>query len=489
LSIDHRSIKKKAVRAGTWLAVGNGTAKLANFVKNAILAHLLSPTDFGQMGIAFMVLQWLEYFTETGFKTALVQQSGDIRRFFDTAWTVQVARALLLAGVVLVVAPSVALFFDAPSSVAVIRVIALILLLRGLASPALVELQRNLEFGRHTAWNLSGAVTGLLVGVALGLAAPSVWALMWSVVAAEATRTIASYFFAPYRPRFSVDFSAARSLFSFGQWILYFNVLTFFTQNLDGIAVGRLLGTGALGLYGMARQCAFLFALSFAHVVASVLFPALARMDIVERPRAFVEAFSLAASVITLSAFALTFAASSVVRLVFGAQWVQAVPAVAILAWAGCFASLSGIAYSLFHASGKPNYSFQAVLTKALLLALLLYPLTKSFGVLGASISVVLSEAGAFALSLVLVARVTAGSLADIPRPFATPLRTCFPVVIMAAIRMRWYGVAIDVITAAAVALASALLLQEVKTRVLGKVGWWGAGTSLSPGAAPAKSD
>jgi lipopolysaccharide exporter len=83
-------------------------------VRTIVLARILIPEDFGLMGIALLAMALLETFTQTGFRRALIQRTGDIRPYLDTAWTMGLLRALLLAGVLALAAPWLASFFGDP---------------------------------------------------------------------------------------------------------------------------------------------------------------------------------------------------------------------------------------------------------------------------------------------------------------------------------------------------------------------------------------
>ncbi len=194
-------LRDKVVCSTIWLAIGNGSAKIVNLLKIAILGRLLAPDDFGLMAIAILTLKWLEYFTETGFNKVLVQRQGDIASYLDTAWLVQVARGGLLAVLLFVTAPMAAYIFAVPHAAEVIRACSILLIIRGFANPAMVYLRRDLDFKRIFWWTFSNAAVGLIVAVCAALLYPGVWALVASVMAAALASTILSYVIKPYMPR------------------------------------------------------------------------------------------------------------------------------------------------------------------------------------------------------------------------------------------------------------------------------------------------
>src|SRR6185369_6957925 len=99
------SLTQRTVRAGIWLVIGDGANRLSGVVRLVILARVLSPADFGLMGIALVVTRWVEEFSELGLKDALIQKTGDVRPYLDTVWTAQILRGFGIAAVLVTGAP------------------------------------------------------------------------------------------------------------------------------------------------------------------------------------------------------------------------------------------------------------------------------------------------------------------------------------------------------------------------------------------------
>lgn len=403
---ERASLRTRTWKGGAWLLIAQGLSRGSDFAKRVILARLLSPNDFGLMGIALMVLNWLDYFTDTGIRPALIQKQGEIDRYFDTAWTAQLVRGAVLSGAVWLVAPLAAAFFDAPEATSLIRSLAIVLLLRGLTNPAVVHFRKNLDFQRQAIWDLSGALPALAVGIAIAVIYRSVWALALSVIAAEATRVFVSHRMVRYRPRFILNREQWKELLSFGKWVFILNAINFLALNLDSMTVGKILGTTSLGLYQMAYQCAFFVALQFGQIVSGVVFPALSTFDnSVGRTRAFLETLSFVASVALFASFALSLLAEPVVIFLFGAKWADAAPTVAILVWGAAAANISRVVSALFYASGAPNRSALVAIVKVTVLATTLWLMADLIGLSGVAYSVTIAEVLALVLNLVIAVK------------------------------------------------------------------------------------
>lgn len=406
LSHDGGGLRDKVVCSTFWLAIGNGSAKIVNLLKIAILGRLLAPDDFGLMAIAILTLKWLEYFTETGFNKALVQHRGDIEAILDTAWLVQLGRGLLLAGLLFGMAPIAASIFSAPQATDIIRTCAVLFIIRGLSNPAMVYLRRELDFKRIFWWTLSNAVVGLAVAALVAWYHRTVWALVASVIAASIASTILSYVIKPYRPRLRYDWPHIKTLIRFGKWIFFLNVVSFIGLYADSAIVGKLLGMANLGFYQMARQFGLTPTHQIALLISGVMFPAFARIIDKEQRRT---AFSQTLTVVSMVALPLgcfmTMFSESLVLLILGPRWIIIAPALAWLAWGGIGMALINVSNALFQACGKPALSVYATIFQQILTLSLLRPLILANGVNGAAAAVAIANAVTFGVTLILAHR------------------------------------------------------------------------------------
>lgn len=385
-------LKERIVRGGIWLFLGNGLVQAVNLLKFVILGRLLSPADFGLMGIAMLILMWLDSFTAPGFRAALIQKSGDIRPYFDTLWTVQVIRSFGLAAAIFAGAPLGSWFFGNPDATPIIRAIGFIVLIRGFTNPAIVHLQKELDFYREVLWKLSGVVANLTVAISLALVYRNVWALALSAVAAQAAETLTSYWIQPYRPRPRLEWKRIAEMSDFGKWFYLWNVVTFFASYLDGLAVGKIHGAAALGLYQMARQIAFFFAMHVGGYVSRIMFPAFSKLKNTENLKtAFLETLDVVSSVVVPMACFLSIFAAPLVRIALGSRWVSIGPPLQILVWAGAAAALRGISTQLLGAVNRPQVFVLASLLRLLVVASLFYPLLTALGITGMALAVALS--------------------------------------------------------------------------------------------------
>ena len=393
----------RALAAGGWAFLARTLLTASGFARTLVLARLLSPQDFGLMGTALVVLSAIEAFTGTGFETALMQRRGDNSGLYHSAFTIHLARGGALAALIWIGAPVAAAFFHGPALMPVLRTTGLILILRGLTNPAMLELYRDLRYDTLFWWSLPEVAVGLASAVALGIVLRNVWALVWSLIAAQAANTVVSHVLARRPPRLTLDRAGIRELTHYSKWILATSAVTFLSLQGDNGFVAKALGFGALGFYQVAFRIAELPVTGFTQVVMGVALPSLSALQH-ERDRLlswYVGAQRLVLLVHgAFVALILPFGAP-LTRALLGPKWLPIVPALRILAIAMLLRAIVDLAGILFNAVGVPRLAYRLQAVRLAGLAVAIYPLSRVMGgVEGVAVAVLVGLVGATLLGL-----------------------------------------------------------------------------------------
>lgn len=475
------SLTHRTARAGLWLAIGDGCARAAGILKVVVLARLLSPVDFGILGVAVLVTTWVQYFSELGFSAALIQKRGDIRPYLNTAWTIQLIRSVAVGGLVVLAAPLVGWAFNEASAVAVLQVLSLQFLLQGLVNPAVVYLRKDLDTRREFVWRAAGVVAGLAVGIPAAFALRNVWALVLSLLAASVANTLVSYWVKPYVPSPQLDWAKARELARFGRWIFSFRAVGFFTGHLDSLFVGKLLGAPALGMYQMAAQIAVAPTATLGLHFHGVMFPAFAAMED-ERGRrvAFLRALAIVSSIVVPVGLFLTVFGEFVVKLVLGPAWAGAGPLIRILAWVGVMKAMTMVISALLLATGRPDLDFRSTLPLVVILALFLYPAASSYGLPGVAVVLATATLVASLYQVVLLFRAVACSPLHLARSFRGGLIGSLP------FAASWVILAVSSVSVELIATLSMAVYLGVLAHALH--GIMAGGSSVAPASLGARA-
>jgi lipopolysaccharide exporter len=378
-----KSLSQRVAKGGMWVFALRVLEKSLRLVRLIIVARLLAPNDFGLFGIALLAMSTFETFSQMGFQTALVQKEGDIVPYLDNTWTVSIIRGTLLFIILFITAPYIALFFKAPEASLIIRVVGATLCVGGFVNSGIVYFQRELEFNKQFLYRLATTLADFIVVVVAAVVWKNVWALVVGLLAGSLAGLVASYLIHPYRPHFRLDLDKTKELFGYGKWVFGSTVLVFLITQGDDAFVGKVLGAAMLGFYQT----------EITHVISQVTFPAYAKMqDNLPRLReAYVRVLQLTAF-LSFPIAGLIFAlAPDFTKLFLGERWMPMVPAMQVLACAGLARSIAATTGPLFYASGRPKVDTRWQIIRLLTMALLIYPCTIQWGILGTSIVVLVS--------------------------------------------------------------------------------------------------
>ncbi len=397
-----KSLSRRVVRGGIWVFTLRITQQVFGLIRIVILARILSPKDFGLMGIALLTMATIETFSQTGFQQALIQKKENIESYLNSAWTVLILRGFILFGVLYLIAPYAAIFFNAPEAKRIVQIIGLSVLLQAFTNVGIIYLQKEIEFNKQFVYESVGTLADFIVAVSAVFILRNVWALVLGLIAGNAARCFVSYLIHPYRPRLSSDLGKAKELWNlFGKWVLGLSILIFLIIQGDDIFVGKLLGATALGFYQMAYRISNMPATEITHVISQVTFPAYSKLqdDLPKLREAYLKVLQLTAFLSFPIAGLIFILASDFTRMFLGEKWMPMVPAMRILCIFGIMRALNGTTGSIFQALGKPLILTKVSFIQFLFLAAIIYPFANMGKLVGVSWAVTLANLICFILA------------------------------------------------------------------------------------------
>lgn len=386
------TIANQAITSGIWVTGINVSDRVLQLGKLVILARLLSPSDFGLMGIAFLTLAVLRQFSKLGFDFALIQKpQEDVDLYLNTAWSLKAARGVLLGIFAFMFAPFVATLFGEPRSEPVIQAIALVPVIEGLKNPGVMYFKKNLEFHRQFVFVLTGTIVSVSVAIGAAFILGNVWALVYGSIAGAVTTLLVSFLIHEFRPRFEFDRAMAAELFDYGKWIFGSGIVIFLINQGDDGFIGWFLGASALGFYQLAYRFSNAPATEITKAVSSVIFPTYSKLQD-DTARLREGYFRSVLTISTLSfpiALGIIAVTPSFVKAFLGNQWEPMIPAMQVLAAWGLLRSLGATTGPLFQAIGRPDYATKIQFGKLIIIAVLIYPATALYGITGTALVIV----------------------------------------------------------------------------------------------------
>ena len=252
------SLRSRAVHSGAWIGVGFGVQKVLQLGSNLILTRLLFPEAFGLMALATVFLVGLQMFSDIGLKPAVIRDPrGDDPEFLNTAWTIQVARGLLLCVIGAAIAYPLSLIYGQAILFPLLAVLSTTAAINGFVSIGMATAERRLDFRTITMVQLAGQLVSIILLLTLAYFWRSVWALAVANVIASAATVAIGYALLPrHTHRLELDRESAKSLIHFGRWILFSTLATYLGgEGLKAIQ-GGLLSPAEFGVLAIAYTIA-----------------------------------------------------------------------------------------------------------------------------------------------------------------------------------------------------------------------------------------
>jgi O-antigen/teichoic acid export membrane protein len=390
-----------------WVVLMRFLIRTLGVVSTIVLARLLTPADYGLIALATVLAAAVELFSSFNFEIWLLRHPNPEREHFNTVWTLSVIRGCITALLLWSVADPMANFYEDLRLADVIRVLAIGVLLSSFANVGVIHFQRDLKFEWDVLFNVSVKLGAFIVTITLGVLWRNYWALATGIVAGHLLRLIVSYGIHPYRPRPSLY--CWRDAFNFSQWLLLGNFLSFVCRRSDTFMLGKLAGGEVLGLYNVAREIADLAATEIVMPIRRVMVPGYAKLqhDLAEIRRAFIDGFGVIMLIGVPCALGLAVVADSLIRVMLGPQWINAIPIMQVLGLNGV--AVIGLAnqWPTLIALGRPELASVVLAVCAVILLPSLYFGSSYYGAVGAALALGAVNTLLFILGLIMIQRLT----------------------------------------------------------------------------------
>jgi O-antigen/teichoic acid export membrane protein len=340
------------------------------------------------MSLGVVSCNLLAFVSELGMGAALIQRSNLSEDDVHAAFWLMLGMNVGIFAAAWFAAPAIAAFYNAAPLAAVIRVLALNLVVSTLRMMPHSLLTRKLAFEQIAIAEFVSSVSGSLLIVALAYRGAGVWSLVSGAVVQNVLSTLWLLRIGRWRPRFTLTSRNIRSMFSFGLTVNATKLLGYLTENADNLVVGRLLGRHDLGLYNMAYITGTLPTQKVGPIVYQVAFPVFSRLQADKRALGayFLTASRYIASIALPVLIGLALTADLFVPLVLGQKWAPMVGALRALCVVGTLKAIGMIHYSLLTARAVTRPVFWLNVANAVILPAL-FIIGCRFGITGVGLA------------------------------------------------------------------------------------------------------
>ena len=277
--MQQESLKNKTIKGVGWSAADALLGQGVTFIVGLVLARLLSPDEYGLIGICLIFTTVLNGIVDSGFSNALIRKKKVTDEDYNTMFTTNMAISIVLYVLLFISAPLVSDFFHRIELTALVRVTGLILFLNALSITQVTILTKNIDFKTKTKASLVSAIISGVIGIAMAFMGYGVWSLVAQQLSKQLLYTLCLWVLSKWWPKFTFYKDSFKYMWGFGWKLLASGILNNVWNQLYQVVIGRCYTSSTLGHYTRANEYASIFSSNLTLIVQRVSYPVLAEIQ------------------------------------------------------------------------------------------------------------------------------------------------------------------------------------------------------------------
>ena len=349
-------LKERTAKGLMWGAINNLTSQLLMALIGIILGRLLTPADYGMVGMLAIFTAITGSLQESGFTAALTNLKEATHREYNAVFWTSTGISILLYLVLYVSAPLIADYFHQPGLIPLSRLVFASLLLAGIGIAHAAYMFRNMMNREKAITGFFALVGSGIIGITLALNGYSYWSLAWQQFAYICIINIGRLYYVRWMPSFHIDLTPIREMIGFSSKILITNIINQVNNNILSFIFGRLFTAGAVGNYTQAAKWNTMGHSLISGTMQQVAQPVLASINEEENRQlnVFRKMLRFTAFLSMPAMLGLAFIADFIVVLL-GEQWTDSVPLLRMLCISGAFLPIHTLYQNLFISHGRSD--------------------------------------------------------------------------------------------------------------------------------------
>lgn len=398
------SLGHKAATGAVWATIDRFGYMALQFGVNLILSRLLTPEDFGIIGMLAIFIAVSQVLIDSGFGSALIQKKNPTQTDYSTIFFWNIGFSLILYFILFLSSPLVAIYFSMPILSDVLRIIGLNLIVTSIMSIQMTRLRKELAFKKIAITNIVSYVFSSLIAIVMAYHGLGVWSLVVMQLFGSITAITILWIITKWHPKLCFSKSTMRELFSFGGYIMAAGILQEFCKNLQGIIIGKKFSATQMGYFSQAYKLDQVSSYSIPQVIIQVMYPVYSSIQ--DDKMKLVDILSMNIRVLSFLIFPLIglliLIAEPLIMWLYGEKWLPSIPYFQILCFGGFFVCLQNVNFYAVAAVGKSKTLFYWSFYKwGFLLSALLIGM--NFGMYGILWGMVLSSINIYVVNAALV--------------------------------------------------------------------------------------
>lgn len=321
-----QSLRDKTIKGTIWSAADAFLGQGVTFLVGLVLARLLSPDEYGLIGICLIFNIVLNGIVDSGFSSALIRKKDCTQVDYNTMFFTNLGISIVLYGLLFVCSPFVAQFFERQELTSLIRATGLVLLFNALSITQVTILTKRIDFKTKTKASLISAIISGVVGIAMAFAGLGVWALVGQMLSKQLLYTLCLWVLNKWWPSLKFSVASFRYMWGFGWKLLVSGLLNNIWNQLYQVVVGKFYSPATLGQYTRSHEYANIFSSNLTTIIQRVSYPVLSEIqdDTQRMVEGYRKVIKMTMFVTAICMISLGAVAEPLIYCLIGPQWHEA---------------------------------------------------------------------------------------------------------------------------------------------------------------------
>lgn len=364
-----QNLKNKTVNGLFWSSIDNISQMGVQFVVSIILARLLSPDDYGLLGIILIFSSISIALINAGFTTALIRKPDANEDDYNTSFIVNIGLSVIFYALIYMCSPFIGEFFCREELIDLTRVTSLGIVIGAMSMIQQTRLTKQIEFKAQTKITLASSILSGVIGIGMALMGCGVWSLVMQTLSIQAFRTVFLCLYDRWIPRLRFSRKSFYELFGYGWKMMVSAFLDSLWQQLYQVVVGKFYNPASLGQYTRAKHFSMLFSSNLTTVVQRVTYPSLSIIqDNKERMvNAYRKIIKMTMFITAISMFALGAVSEPLLYCIIGPQWHEAAVYLSLICISESTYPLHSINLNMLQVQGRSDLFLMLEIVKKII--------------------------------------------------------------------------------------------------------------------------
>lgn len=363
------SIKNKTISGLKWSFADSFVIQLIQFFIGLVLARLLSPTEYGIIGMSMVFIAISETFVHSGLGSALIRKQNCSEADYNTMFYTNIGLGVVTFSILFFAAGAISRFYSNPELFLLVRIMAINLIINSFGLVETAILTKRIDFKRQTKISLISSLSSGAIGIGLAFMGFGYWSLAIKTLCQNTFRVALLHLYSDWKPKLMYSIDSFKDLFGFGVKLLGAGLINTVYKNIYKLVIGKYFSAAELGYYSRAEQFKNLASTNLEMTTQRVTYPVLASMvgDDARLKAGYKKLIKLSFYITSTLMLLMIVNAREIILILIGNQWAPAIPYLKIICISGALYPLHALNLNMLNAKGRSDLFLKLEIIKKIL--------------------------------------------------------------------------------------------------------------------------